>query len=464
MRRLLIQDATLITMDPVLGDLRPGSILIEDERVRAVADRIETVDAEIIDGRPFIVIPGLVNAHMHTWQTGLRAVSSNWTLLEYFRWMHAGLATRFLPEDIRIANLAGALNQMNCGTTTLVDWCHNNPTPQHTDAAIEGLRESGIRAAFFHGSPKPDPKPGERHFSEVPHPRGEVERLRRGPFASRDQLVTLGLAILGPHYSTLEVSLHDFRLAREMGLIASMHQGGGPPKTPEGWDVLEREDLIGDFVNVVHGNDLSDDRLARFVDSGVTFSVTPENEMAQGHGHPIVGRLRKLGAAPSLGIDLESVVSGDMLTAARMALAHQRSLDNAAHRAATGTIPETSTIPARDALAWITIEGARMLRLEDQIGSIAPGKQADLVLIRADALNVWPVHDPVATVVLQANLANIDSVMVRGAWRKRDGKLLFASLDRVKHELLLSGSRILAEVGWRPDGRQGERQQQIAAR
>ena len=193
------------------------------------------------------MIPGLVNAHMHTWQTGLRAISSNWTLLEYFRWVHAGLATRFLPEDIRIATLAGALNQINCGTTTLVDWCHNNPTPAHTDAAIDGLRESGIRAAFFHGSPKPDPKPGEPHYSEVPHPRNEVERLLRGPFASRDQLLTLGLAILGPHYSTLEVALCDFRLARELKLVASMHQGGGPAKTPNGWDVLEKENLVRDL-------------------------------------------------------------------------------------------------------------------------------------------------------------------------------------------------------------------------
>ena len=463
MRRTLIRDAIVITMDPALGDLRPGSVLIEDDRIAAVGERIDATDAEIIDGRKFIIIPGLINAHMHTWQTGLRSVSSNWTLLEYFRWMHAGLATRFHPEDIRIANLAGALNQLNCGTTTLVDWCHNNPTPQHTDAAIDGLRESGIRAAFFHGSPKPDPTPGERHFSEVPHPRGEIERLLRGPFASRDQLLTLGMAVLGPHYSTLEVCLQDFRMAREIGLIASMHQGGGPAKTPEGWDVLEREDLVDDFVNVVHGNDLSDDRLARFVESGVTFSVTPENEMSQGHGHPIIGRLRKLGAAPSLGIDLESVISGDMLTVARIALAHQRSLDNADCRAATGGIPETCTIPVREALTWITVQGARMLKMEHRIGTLTPGKQADLVLIRADALNVWPLHDPVAAVLMQANLANIDSVMVAGAWKKRDGRLLFADLERVKQELLRSGTRILGELGWQPELRREEGRERKAA-
>jgi 5-methylthioadenosine/S-adenosylhomocysteine deaminase len=463
MASTLIQDATVISMDRRVGDLRPGSILIENDRIAAVGAQIKSRDAEIVDGRAFIVIPGLVNAHMHTWQTGLRGVSANWTLLEYFRWVHAGLATRFQPEDIRIATLAGALNQLNCGATTLVDWCHNNPTPAHTDAAIEGLRESGIRGAFFHGSPKPDPKPGERHYSEIPHPRSEVERLLRGPFSSRDGLMTLGLAILGPHYSTLEVALYDFRLARELGLVASMHQGGGPAKTPNGWDVLEREKLVGDYINIVHGNDLADDRLARFVDAGVTFSVAPENEMAQGHGHPIIGRLRKLGAAPSLGVDLESVISGDMLAVARIALSHQRSLDNAASRAATGAIPETSTIPVREALSWVTVEGARMLGMQDRIGTITPGKQADLVFIRADALNLWPVHDPVASVVMQANLANIDSVMVAGEWRKRAGKLLYHDLERVKNELHRSGSRILGELGWRPDLQEPDAPERVAA-
>ncbi len=462
MRRTLIRDAIVISMDSGVGDLRPGSLLIEGERILAVGAKFAVPDAEIVDGSQFIVIPGLINAHMHTWQTGLRGVSANWTLLEYFRWMHAGLATRFRPEDIRIANLAGALNQMNCGTTTLVDWCHNNPTPAHTDAAVEGLRESGIRAAFFHGSPKPDPKPGEPHFSEIPHPRNEIERLMRVPFSSRDQLMTLGMAILGPHYSTLDVSRHDFRLARELGLIASMHQGGGAPKTPNGWDVLESEKLIGDNINIVHGNDLSDDRLKRFIDAGVTFSIAPENEMAQGHGHPITGRLRKLGAAPSLGIDLESVISGDMLTSARIALAHQRSMDHAEFRAKNGGIPETTTIPVREALSWITIEGAKMLGLQDRIGTIAPGKQADFALIRAHDLNLWPVHDPVAAVVTQANVGNIDSVMVAGKWRKRNGKLLYDGLERVRTELYNSGSRILGELGWRPEPKEAQAAQRTA--
>ncbi|MCK1739639.1 amidohydrolase family protein [Bradyrhizobium sp. 139] len=450
MRRTLIKSAMIISMDGAIGDFRTGDVLVEGNRISDVRASIDlgsgATETEFVDGTGRIVIPGLINAHMHTWQTALRGYAANWTLLEYFRRMHAGLATVFRPEDIYIATLLGALNQINCGTTTLVDWCHNNPTPDHTDAAVRGLIESGIRAAFFHGSPKPEPKPGEPHFSEVPHPHGEVKRLLAGPLADRNGLVTLGLAILGPHYSTLDVAMHDFRLARELKLIASMHQGGGPAKTPGGWEKLIEAGLVGAGINIVHGNDLPDGLLDRMIDLGVSFSVTPENEMIQGHGFPITGRLLKRGVRPTIGIDLESVLAGDLFSAARVALSMQRSLDNAEARKESGTIPTTTTIPVREALRWITIEGARMLGRENQIGSLTPGKLADLVIINASDLNLFPVHDPVATVVMQTSLANIEAVMIGGAWKKRNGRLLVEALDTKKELLAQSGRRLVQDI------------------
>ncbi len=442
----LIRGGIVVSMDPAIGELRRGDVLVEGGLIKAVAERIDAPGAEVIDASGCIVLPGLVNAHQHTWQTALRGVAGNWTILEYFHHVHAGLATKFRPEDIYIATLVGALNQMNCGATTLVDWCHNNPTPEHTDRAVDALVESGIRAAFFHGSPKPDPKPGQKPFWEVPHPRSEVERLlKRLP--ANNGLVTLGLAILGPHYSTYEVTQQDFRLAREFGLIASMHCAGGEARTPDGWDRLAAEGLLGDNTNIVHGQTLSDEQLAFMVERGVTFSLTPETEMTQGHGFAITGRLRKLGVQPSLGVDLESAISGDLFGVARAALASQRAMDNAASRATTGKLPETSTIHCREALCWITIEGARMLKMDDRIGSLTPGKQADVILIRADDLNMWPVHDPVTSVVMQANTGNVDTVMVAGEFRKRHGKLLYPQLGQRKEELLASGQRILGELG-----------------
>lgn len=459
--RYRISGATVVSMDDTLGILENSDIVIEGDRIVSLGAHVEINPVhqgeELIDGRGFIIMPGFINAHMHTWQTALRGVSSNWTLLEYFRWMHAGLATHFTPDDLYIGTYAGALNQLNCGTTTLVDWCHNNPTPEHTDAAVEGLARSGIRAAFFHGSPKPDPKPGQRPFWEVCHPRSEVERLLAQPQFASGGLMSLGMAILGPHYSTLSVAVDDFALARDLGLTASMHQGGGTARAPDGWSVLEREGLLGPNINIVHGNDLSDAQMDRFVAAGVSFSITPENEMTQGHGHPIIGRLRERGVAPSIGVDLESGLSGEMFTAARIAMAHQRSLDNAAFRQAAEAdqpvIPDTSTVTTLQALRWVTIEGARMLGQLDRIGSLTPGKQADLVMVDARQPNMQPVHDPVNSVLMQCSLANIDSVMVAGIWRKRHGQLCDAKSQRMDaaswlEPLRASGQRLVQDVGW----------------
>jgi cytosine/adenosine deaminase-related metal-dependent hydrolase len=422
-----------------------NNVEIVDGKIGRVGPSLGADGHEIIDATGCIVTPGFVNAHMHTWQTALRGVAANWTLLEYFQKMHAGLATAFGPEDLFIATRMGALNQLNCGTTTLADWCHNNPTPPHNDAAIEGLLTTGIRAAFFHGTPKPDPKPGQVPFWEVPHPRAEVERLLKAH--QGHALLSIHAAVLGPHYSTLDVAMHDFRMARELGLIASLHQGGGAARTPDGWERLEEAGLLGPNINIVHGHALSDAQLQRFCELGMSFSAAAESEMSQGHGHPLTGRLRRFGRAPSLGVDLESVLSGDMITQARIALGIQRSLDNVAHREQHGTIPPTSTITTREALAWITVEGARMLQQLDRIGTLVPGKQADLVVIRASDLNMQPVHDPVSSVVFQASLANIDSVMVAGRWKKRAGKLLAGDLSADLDRLRASGEKITQAMG-----------------
>ena len=446
--KTLIRGAQVITMEDGLGgqgDLPQGDILVDGGLIVEIAPQIRADAVELVDATGCIVIPGLINAHMHTWQTALRGIAANWTLLEYFQNMHAGLATVFQPEDLHIATLVGALNQLNCGTTTLVDWCHNNKTSDHNDAAIAGLLESGIRAAFMHGTPKPDPKPGETPFWEVPHPRAEIERLLKSH--QGNPLLHIHAAVLGPHYSTLEVALHDFQMAKDLGLIASMHQGGGPARTPDGWQKLEAAGLLGSHINIVHGHALEDDQLKRFCDLGMSFSAAAESEMSQGHGHPITGRLLALGKAPSLGIDLESSVSGDMLTQARVALGMQRSLDNVAHRAVHGTIPQTSTVTTRQALQWVTVEGARMLGQLDRIGTLKAGKQADLVMVRADDINMQPVHNAVSSVVLQASLANIDSVMVAGQWKKRNGKLVGVDLAPKLAALRASGQKIANALG-----------------
>jgi cytosine/adenosine deaminase-related metal-dependent hydrolase len=446
--RILIKGGHIVTMEPHTPELPCGDVLIAGDRIEAIAPDLGAVaGADIIDASGMIVMPGLINGHVHTWQSALRGIAADWTVAKYMQAMHRGLATCFRPEDIFIANLMGALNQINCGATTLVDWYHNNPTPQHTDAAIAGLDESGIRAVFLHGSPKPDPKPGQKHFSEIPMPRGEVERLRKGRFASDEGLVTLGLAILGPYYSIYDITRQDALLAREFDLIASMHVGGGVPITPDGFQRLGKEGLIGPNFNVVHGNDLTDGQIKLLVDNGAHFSVTAEIELQMGYGHPLTGKLKALNSPMSIGSDVEPSARGDMFTAMRVTMQHERNRRATEVLQATGSRPADIPITAREALEWVTIHAARNFRLDHRVGSLKPGKQADIVLLSAEDINMFPVHDAVASIVMQAGVCNVDTVLIAGRLVKRHGKPLYARLSDRKAELRASGERVLESFG-----------------
>jgi 5-methylthioadenosine/S-adenosylhomocysteine deaminase len=445
MHRKLIKGAAIVTMDDAIGDLRKGDVLIEDDRIAAVAPSIAADNAETIDASRMLLIPGLVNGHLHTWQTGLRGLAADWTVAEYMQAMHRGLATLFRPEDIYIANLMGALNQINNGATTLVDWCHNNPTPEHSDAAIRGLDDAGIRALFLHGSPKPDPKPSQRHFSEVPMPRLEVERFCKGRFASRDGLITFGLAILGPYYSTYDVTRADLNLAREFGLLASMHVGGGIGKVPDGFERALNDQLVDHHLTIVHGNDIAPDTVRRIVDRGGTFTVTAEIELQMGYGDPLTGILHGLNAPISIGTDVEPAVGSDLFTCMRLTLQHERNRGIMETLKKTGSRPQNSALTCRDALSWVTTGAAKIAGLDHRVGSITPGKQSDIVLLRTDMLNMTPMHDLVGCAVMQAGTMNVDTVMIAGRMVKRNGKLIASGLAEKMAALQRSGDRIIAD-------------------
>ena len=447
MTSLLIKNGTLVTMDSRIGDIAGGDILIENDRIAAVAPRLVAppADAETVDARGMIVLPGLVNAHQHTWQTAIRGIAGDWTLFDYGRQMHAGLATRFTPDDIYIANLVGALNQINGGATTLFDWCHNNPTPDHSDRAIDALAEAGIRAVFGHGTPKPQLGKGGVPTDDYLHPEDEVIRLRHGRLAADDALVTMAMCVRGPDLASYEATAHDLALARKYGLIASCHIGGRMPfnrKTPDGIFRLQRDGLLGPQFNVVHANKLSDEELRILADAGASFTSTPEVEMQMGHGLPITGRILALGAHPTIGIDVESAISGELLWAARFALQLQRGIDNIAVNK-TGQEVATVSIPARKALEWITVDGARALGMAHKIGSLTPGKQADIIMFRTDDLNLFPSNDPIESVLFHGSSANVDTVLIAGRPVKRGGQLLYRGLAQKKADLAKSGTRLL---------------------
>lgn len=419
----------MITMSPNRPDAERLDILVEDGRLADIGESLGPPDAETLDLPGRIVIPGLINAHLHTWQSALRLVGADWTLPQYLHRVHGEIASRYTPDDIYIGNLAGALTQINCGTTTLGDWCHNNLTAEHTDAAVEALDQSGIRAVFMHGAPHRDP--------DAPHRLDDIDRLLNGP--ARD-LLTVGMAVRGPQLSAPDVAVADLRAADERSVMASMHQSGGQPAA--GWEAVRAAGLLGPRTNIVHGAGLTDEWLAMLVDLGVTFTTTPENELGQGHCAPITGRLLGLGAAPSLGTDTDTAVSSEVLTAARIALAQQRGLDHERQRQHTGMMAMTASVTCKQALSWATVEGARALGLGDRVGRLAQGMQADLVVIDARGLNLWPAHDPVAA-ALHAGVADIEAVMIGGRWRKRDHTLTNVDLDAIRSGMAESGARLL---------------------
>ena len=450
MTRLLIKGGSIVSMDAAIKDLPQGDVLVDNGRIAAIAPMLAADNAEIIDARGMIVLPGLINAHVHTWQSALRGIAGDWTVGKYMQAMHGGLAGHFRPEDVQIANLMGALNALNSGTTTLVDWCHVNRTPDHTDAAIDGLAASGARALFLHGSPKPDAKPGERHYSEIPMPRAEIERLRKGRFAGNDGLVTLGLAILGPSYSTREVTVSDVRLARDFGLIASMHVGGGIVMQPDGFQRLLNDGLIGGNFNIVHGNDMAHELIRALAGKGAQFTSTAEIELQMGYGDPLTGVLQACGSPMSIGTDVEPASRGDMFSAMRTTLQHERHRRTLEILSQTGSRPLDIPVTCRQALEWATINGARMAGLDSQVGSLTPGKQADIVLLRADDLSMFPVTDAIASAVMQGGVASVDTVLVAGRIVKRDGRLLYGALAEKKAALRQSGERILTDFGLLP--------------
>ncbi|RDI24387.1 cytosine/adenosine deaminase-related metal-dependent hydrolase, partial [Pseudacidovorax intermedius] len=380
MSRLLIKNACILSMDPQVGDHEDADILVEGERIVAVGPGLDAGDAERIDGRGRIVTPGLVNAHIHTWEYQLRGIGADWvSSRDYHANMHKRLALYYGERDVYLGNLLGALNQLRNGTTTIVDWCHILRDAQMTDAALDALEESGIRAVFARGTVKPPEREGEVPYHKKPFPREEIERLRKGRLASDDRLVTLAMAILGPDWGEYDVAVHDIRLAREFGLINSAHTYGrkGKRVVEDGYPRLAAEGLLGPDHNIGHGNCFDERELKIVLDAGCTITATNLTEMLNYEQPAMLGRLVKHGATPSLGTDCDPYFNSSMLAVTRHAFLHQRELDNRSlwHEGAWPAKTQHSTL-TRDALYWATMGGAKAFGLDGKTGSITPGKQA----------------------------------------------------------------------------------------
>ncbi len=451
--RTLIKAGWIVSMDDRVGSLRDAEILVEDDRIAAVGRALEaSADAEI-DARGMIALPGLVNAHLHTFQSGMRGLGSEWTAPDYFRLQAGDLSTRFGPEDNYLGNLMGALNQIDHGVTSVLDFCHNLKSREQAERSLDGLEESGIRAVFAMARGMDAPMTPDAPVASGRRPlREEALALRKGRLASDARRVTLALAMSGPHWSTLEVCVEHARLAKDLGLLLCSHatKRSDQARVPDGYDRLAADGLLGPDHNLVHCQLLTDEELRRILDTGASITSTCMNELHDYPEFPAAGRVHALGFLPSIGVDVEAQVPADMWREAQTALRAARQ-EAMMKLAARGEKAVRIPVRARHALAWATRGGARALMMEDRIGSLAPGKKADLILLRATDLNLFPVHDP-EYAIEQAHAGNVDTVMIDGVLRKQQGRLLFDAglLARKQEALAASAARLMREAGYRP--------------
>jgi cytosine/adenosine deaminase-related metal-dependent hydrolase len=452
MKRVLIKCGWLVTLDPKLGDFKNAELLYAGDRIEAVGRNLNATADETIDASDKIVMPGLVNAHMHTWETALRGIGAEWLSADYFKHVHSNLATRYNAEDNYVANLIGALAQIDAGVTTLVDWCHNLTSIEMAERAIDGLVDSGIRAVFAHGTAKPigrnDPVP----FTHVPHPRERIEALRKGRLGSDDGRVTLAMAILGPDWGAWEVVEHDIRMAREFGLVSSSHTRRREDcVVPDGYARMAKAGLLGPDHNLVHGTSYDHADFKVVVDTGATLTSTVLVELHHHIGDTAVAAYREAGGAPSLGIDVELYTTGHMFREMQAALLFARGKEIRNNVLRGNSHYKTIPVRSREALEWATINGAKAFKLDGKIGTLTPGKKADIVMLRADDVNMAPVHDPVYSIVEIAGAGNVDTVIIDGVVRKQNGKLTFPAdvLRQRLAELTESGARIMREGGYK---------------
>ena len=421
MTSTLISGGVVIDTSPEPTVIGTADVLVRDGRIAAVGPDLTTESGtEVIDATGRLVLPGFVDTHRHTWQAGLHGALIDDTLAGYLDRVIGGFAPRFQPEDVYAGTLAGALECLDSGITTIVDWSHIQHTPGHTDANIAALQAAGIRAVFGYAYGGDGGADGL--LAEAKRVRGAVSGL-----------VSMAMAAFGPEFGDLERALNEWRVARELDLPVTAHMGGHGAETAErGLAFLEEHGIADHPTTYVHANYYTDEHLKRIAGHGGTVSVSPVTETELVIGYPITGRALAAGIPTSLSGD--SVIAGaaDMFGMMRAAYMLERVRPDGAGLGFT----------TRDVLRLATIEGAQVAGLGDVTGSLTPGKQADLVLLRTDTLNVAPAHDPIAAATLFADTSAVDTVMVAGHVVKRDGRLVDHDLQTVLENLTTSATRI----------------------
>lgn len=460
-RKTLIRGASIVSMDPRIGDIPTGDILIVDDSIAEIAPSISADDAEIVDAHGMIASPGFVDTHRHVWQTQLKGVAIDWSLLDYLCQMRTMYSVCYDAEDAYMGNYGGALDMINVGITSVVDHSHLQISAEHSEGLVKGLQDAGIRGVLCYGvyrNPKftfdqaIDPAKVVR---DVMGPLEDFHRsnalhIRDTYFPSNDGLLRFGIAA-----SEFSAAANRENMLDEMAWTRSLepwrvsiHAGGGINNVFRIVSILHEQGQLDERLLFVHGCNLTDHELSLIAESGGGVSTTPETELQMGMGFPVLERVEKSGGLPSLGIDIVSNFSGDMFAQMRIML---QTLRFRHFEEAKAGLPKTARYPARKVLEYATLGGAKAIGLGNEIGSLTPGKKADLLLTRLDSVGMAPVADPIAALVFYANANDIDSVWINGVARKRGGQLVGIDWAATRKRLVASRDNIVAKYARIPE-------------
>jgi len=448
-RRYLIRGGSVMSMDPRIGDFPRADVLIEGKKIVAIAANLNAGDATVIDARGRIVMPGFIDTHHHQFETVLRSFLADGILLpdgtpgsviNYFEYILQKFAPVYRPQDVYINELFGGLAQLDDGVTTVLDVSQIHHSPAHSDAAIKGLMDAGRRAAFGYFE-----SAGAVAGNQYPR---DARRIKRQYFSSEDQLVTMvmGGEIYLPTYT------EAWSIGRDLGLQVAAHILSPFGMRPTFDDLASANQFRSDNL-FIHMTGMSDMSWQKVKDAGAQVSLAVPIEMNMRHGMPPILKLMSLGMEPSLSVDVECTLTADFFTQMRSTMNIQRALVNQ-------MILDSSTDPwpspppgtpplltSRDVLRYATINGAKGLRLDRKTGSLTPGKEADIIILDATAINVAPLNVVPGAVVSLMERTNVETVIVAGKVRKWKGKLLDVDLPRLRQQLEESRDYIFTKAG-----------------
>ena len=447
----IIKNGTIISMDPKIGVLYDADVLVGDDTLVSVGPNlVAPPGAEEIDASNCIVMPGFIDTHRHIWQGAMRSVCADWSLMDYVRGIRMNAASAYTPDDIYAAQYHGALEALDSGVTTVADYCHNINTPDHGHEAIRGLQDSNLRTVWSYGFNTP---PLEDPAFKSRDDRVSFARdLAKQYFSDESSLLTLGIS---PEEVFLwgkenQNGIKQIELANELNARVFWHCNGGSltGERPRDVAALESLGLLSSNMTLVHMHYTDDDEWAMVANAGASVSFTPDTEMQMGMNWPLTDVARANNITQSYGIDITSNNSADFFVCLRMALQQARCREY--YRINGMTMALGIPFSCAEALAWGTIDGAKAIGMEDHIGSLTPGKQADLQLLRMDDLTTigWDKSNPEGAVIMQGQARNVDTVMVSGRLVKRHGQML-ADIPYACSLLSDANERITREVNSR---------------